>query len=180
MKIYTKTGDSGETSLFGGDRVSKDANRVDAYGTVDELNAALGVVAADELPGEIAAVIRELQSGLFVLGADIATPVDVRNPSIRRIVAADAERLEALIDAHETKLEPLRNFVLPGGTPAAAHLHVARTVCRRAERAAVRLSRADQLGVGCIVYLNRLSDLLFVLARYVNAVRNVPDVKWNP
>jgi cob(I)alamin adenosyltransferase len=180
MKIYTKTGDSGDTSLVGGERVSKHALRVEAYGTIDELNATLGVAAADDLPNDISVVILEIQHDLFALGADVATPPGVGKPSVRRIVTADAERLERAIDMFDARLEPIRNFILPGGSSAAAHLHVSRTVCRRAERAVVRLAHADEVGAGCIAYLNRLSDLLFVLARSVNAVKKVSDVLWKP
>jgi cob(I)alamin adenosyltransferase len=180
MKIYTKTGDTGDTSLFGGERVSKHVLRVEAYGTIDELNATLGMVASDELPADVRGVILEIQKELFALGADIATPPAVDAPAVRRMQSADAGHLEKAIDLYDGRLEPLRNFILPGGTQAAAKIHVSRTVCRRAERAVVRLAHADEVGQGCIVYLNRLSDLLFVLARYANAAGNVPDVIWKP
>jgi cob(I)alamin adenosyltransferase len=180
MKIYTKTGDTGDTSLFGGERVSKHVLRVEAYGTIDELNATLGVAAADDLPTDVGQIVLDIQRELFSLGADIATPPHIEKPAVRRMVPGDAEHLEKAIDTFDAQLEPLRNFILPGGSSAAAKLHVSRTVCRRAERAVVRLAHADEVGAGCIVYLNRLSDLLFVLARYVNAVKKVPDVKWTP
>jgi len=180
MKIYTKTGDTGDTSLFGGERVSKHVLRVEAYGTIDELNATLGMVAADDLPADVAGIVLDIQKELFALGADIATPPDVKAPGVRRIQPADAGHLEKAIDTYDARLEPLRNFILPGGSSAAAKIHLSRTVCRRAERAVVRLAHADEVGQGCIVYLNRLSDLLFVLARYANAVKSVPDVIWKP
>ena len=182
MKIYTKTGDDGETGLFGGPRVAKDTARIEAYGTVDELNALLGVVRAKELPvaNEVcdpAAVLKRLQDELFTLGADLATP-NTAKPSVPRITAAMTVRLESEIDAMESTLEPLREFILPGGTKAAAALHFARTVCRRAERHTVSLARDEEINDEVLRYLNRLSDHLFVLARFLNAQAGRSDEKW--
>jgi cob(I)alamin adenosyltransferase len=181
MKIYTKTGDKGDTSLFGGQRVPKDALRIEAYGNVDELNSVLGIVRADNTEPRVEKVLAAVQDVLFHLGADLATPRSAAGKkAVRRIEEKDCLPLEKHIDAIETELKPLRNFVVPGGSPVAARLHFARTVCRRAERSVVRLSRNEDIGDGTTVYLNRLSDLLFVLARYANHAAGVPEVKWNP
>jgi cob(I)alamin adenosyltransferase len=180
MKIYTRTGDKGDTSLFGGQRVSKDALRIEAYGTVDELNSVLGIVRADNAHPEIDRLLARVQDALFVLGADLATPRSADKKDLRRIAAEDAEMLEGEIDGLDARLQPLRNFILPGGSPVAARLHFARTVCRRAERNVVRLSRAEDIGDDVTVYLNRLSDLLFVLARFANLIANVPETPWKP
>lgn len=179
MKIYTKTGDRGETGLFGGPRVGKDAPRIEAYGTVDELNSVLGLVRAQLAAGEIDVLAARIQNDLFALGAQLATP----DPSAHQtalIGPPQIAALESAIDHFEARLEPLTEFVLPGGTPAAAHLHLARTVCRRAERRVVTLSRhsSEPIATDVIVYLNRLSDLLFVLARAVNREAGVGDVAW--
>lgn len=182
MKIYTKTGDAGETGLWGGLRVPKDSARVAAYGTVDECNAALGVaravlsVAAGP-EGELAATLARVQDQLFVVGADLATPGEAAN--IPRVGPDEVGFLERTIDALEAELEPLKQFILPGGSLAAAHLHLARTICRRAERAVVGLARMEPVGEHVGVYLNRLSDCLFVLARAANARAGVADVPWN-
>ena len=180
MKIYTRTGDKGDTSLFGGKRVPKDALRIEAYGTIDELNSVLGIVRADNTDQGIDTVLARIQRELFELGADLATPRPGTGKQIKRFDTTDARPLEEIIDSLETHLEPLGNFVLPGGSKVAARIHFARTVCRRAERAVVRLSRNEDIGEGITVYLNRLSDLLFILARYANYVANVPEVKWKP
>ena len=180
MKIYTKTGDKGDTSLFGGQRVPKDALRIEAYGTVDELNSVLGVVRADNANSDIDKILGQVQNQLFNLGADLATPRANEKKSIKRIEPKDAHALEKFIDSLEPKLKPLRSFILPGGLPTAARLQFARTVCRRAERIVVRLSRNEDIGEHITVYLNRLSDLLFVLARYANHVANVPETRWKP
>jgi cob(I)alamin adenosyltransferase len=179
MKIYTKTGDDGETGLFGGPRVGKDHPRIEAYGTVDELNAVLGLVRTATPPAEIDALLARVQNELFDLGAELATP-DPRSRGTNLIDDTRIEALEAAIDHFETGLEPLKTFILPGGTLAAAWLHVARTVCRRAERLVVALSRDSSANVSAatVIYLNRLSDLLFVLARAANHFAGVPDVKW--
>jgi cob(I)alamin adenosyltransferase len=183
LKIYTKTGDGGETGLFGGGRIPKDSLRVAAYGEVDELNAALGLARALE-PQEFAdALLQRIQRDLFTIGAELATPdPDKLHKALSRTSAAigesDVAALEDAIDGHQSRLEPLKNFILPGGAPKAAALHLARTVCRRAERAAVALSRHEQISPAILRYLNRLSDLLFVLARAANAHAGRPDVKW--
>jgi cob(I)alamin adenosyltransferase len=179
MKIYTKTGDQGDTSLFGGQRVPKDALRIEAYGTVDELNSLLGIVRADNTDRGIDDILSSIQDRLFEVGADLATPRSLDRDSIRRFEPHDAGPLEQLIDDLESHLEQLKSFIIPGGSPVAARLHFARTVCRRAERAVVRLSRNEDIGEGTIIYLNRLSDLLFVLARYANHLAQVTETKWN-
>ncbi|MFO7169853.1 MAG: cob(I)yrinic acid a,c-diamide adenosyltransferase [Chloroflexota bacterium] len=176
MKIYTKTGDAGETGLWGGRRVPKDSLRVHAYGTVDECNAAIGLARAAGLPPELDALLEQVQSQLFVVGADLATPGEA--PSIPRVGAAEVTFLEEAIDRLDAGLEPLRQFILPGGSPAAAHLHMARTVCRRAERWLVSLAREEPVNPQAGVYLNRLSDFLFVAARAANAAAGTPDVPW--
>jgi cob(I)alamin adenosyltransferase len=178
MKIYTKTGDSGDTSLFGGQRVPKDALRIEAYGTVDELNSMLGIVRADIQDAEIDRILSEIQRQLFELGADLATPRSIEKKMVKRIETRDVQQVEKVIDAIHPVLKPLRSFVLPGGSPLAARLHFARTICRRAERAVVRLSRNEDIGETVTVYLNRLSDLLFVLSRYANQKSRVAEVKW--
>jgi cob(I)alamin adenosyltransferase len=180
MKIYTKTGDTGDTSLFGGQRVPKDALRIEAYGTIDELNSVLGIVRADNGDSELDAILQKLQEKLFVLGADLATPRSIDRKSVHRIEPKDAQPLEKMIDQLDGRLKPLKNFILPGGSPAAARIHFARTVCRRAERAVVRMSRNEDIGEGAVVFLNRLSDFLFVLARYVNQKADVQETKWKP
>ena len=181
MKIYTKTGDAGETGLFGGGRVAKDDERVDAYGEVDELNATLGLARGFQMPLDMDALLHRLQDQLFTLGAVLATPADTKAsahiPELKAEWAADMERA---IDSFETELPPMTHFVLPGGTQAAAALHLARTVCRRAERRSVPLLREGKIPQAVVVYLNRLSDLLFVMARLANHRAGVPDVKWIP
>lgn len=178
MKIYTKTGDKGETSLFGGQRVFKDALRVEAYGTVDELNSVLGVVRSENSDGRIQEILMQVQNQLFTLGADLATPGSSEGKSIDRIGSREIDALERAIDAIDPLLKPLKSFILPGGSPTASRLHCARTVCRRAERAVVRLSRSEDVSEGVVIYLNRLSDLLFTLARYANHVAGVQETQW--
>jgi cob(I)alamin adenosyltransferase len=177
MKIYTKTGDTGETGLWGGERVTKDNPRVHAYGTVDECNAAIGVARSSLLEPSLDSMLAEVQNQLFVVGSDLASADPAAN--VPRINAAHTEFLEQSIDALEAGLVPLRQFILPGGTPAAAHLHLARTICRRAEREAVRLAQSEDIGNHIAIYLNRLSDFLFVAARSANARSGVPDVPWH-
>ena len=179
MKIYTKTGDAGETGLFGGGRVPKDALRIEAYGTVDELNAHLGLARALQAETEVEVELSRLQSELFVLGADLAAPLMTGGPNVRRIGPDHIQRLENVIDAFDARLEPLKSFILPGGSRTAAELHVARTVCRRAERLAVRLAREENIGPLPVVYLNRLADLLFVLARLANALDGGQETLWH-
>jgi cob(I)alamin adenosyltransferase len=180
MKIYTRTGDRGDTSLFGGQRVPKDALRIEAYGTVDELNSVIGIVRADNAGPVLDTTLEQIQNELFVLGADLATPRSLEKKGVRRIAHTEADRLEQEIDRFEADLKPLKSFILPGGSPVAARIHFARTVCRRAERIVVRLSRNEDIGDDITIYLNRLSDLLFVLARYANHSTRVPEVKWKP
>jgi len=180
VKIYTKTGDDGTTGLFGGGRVRKTSLRVDAYGTVDELNATLGLARAAKLDDASDAVVAQVQVDLFTLGAELAcVPGKEDKLSMKLLDEADSTRLERAIDAAEEGLPPLKTFVLPGGTAAAAALHLARTVCRRAERAVLGIEDPPARSEAC-VYLNRLSDLLFVLARKANHVAGVPDVPWAP
>ena len=180
MKIYTKTGDDGTTGLFGGARVKKASLRVEAYGTVDELNATLGVARAGGLDPAIDAVLGEVQVDLFTLGAELAcVPGKEDKLGMRLLDGTDAERLERAIDAGEVGLAPLKNFVLPGGSAQAALLHHSRTVCRRAERCVLNMDDAEPRQ-GVVVYLNRLSDLLFVLARRENHLRGVADVPGAP
>jgi cob(I)alamin adenosyltransferase len=178
MKIYTRTGDRGETGLYGGARVSKSHPRVAAYGEVDELNACLGVIGAQsDVPAEVAADLVEIQKDLFAIGARLADP-DAKGRSTKTAVGeGDISRLENWIDQFEASLPPLRRFILPGGTHAGALLHLGRTVCRRAERAAVALG-PDAVDKEVVVYLNRLSDLLFVLARAVNHRAAHPETEW--
>ena len=176
MKIYTKTGDAGETGLFGGPRVAKDHARIEAFGTVDELNSHLGLVRTLPDAAEFDALLRQIQCDLFDLGAQLATPGGLAE----RITIGHVSSLEAAIDANETLIEPLKCFILPTGTPLAAALHVARTVCRRAERRVVTLaSRLETtIPANAIEYLNRLGDLLFVMARVANRRNDVADDPW--
>ena len=179
MRIYTKTGDRGETGLFDGTRVSKADPRVEAYGGVDELNAWLGVIRAETTGRDVADLLMRIQRDLFALGAMLADPAHRISDRVNKaaLVAADVERLEHAIDAFESELTPLRRFILAGGAPAAAKLHLARAVCRRAERATVALG-PDAVGDIVIQYLNRLSDLLFVMARVVNHRAGVAETEW--
>jgi len=177
MKIYTKGGDQGETGLFGGSRVSKDHGRIETYGTMDELNACLGVAISLKLPSEVQTRILRIQGELFQLGAELATPVG-RKYASKLIDQADIVKLEKEIDEMESKLSPLKTFILPGGTQAASQIHFARCVCRRAERLLVTLTKSEQIRPEAIQYLNRLSDYLFVTARYLNFLSGVTDVPW--
>jgi cob(I)alamin adenosyltransferase len=180
VKLYTKTGDDGTTGLFGGERVKKASLRVEAYGTVDETNAAIGVARATLLEPFTDDVLAEVQVDLFTLGAELAcVPGKEAKMSMKLIDAASAERLEKAIDFAETELPPLKTFVLPGGSAQAAALHLARTVCRRAERGVLALDDAPARKE-LVIYLNRLSDLLFVLARRANDKLGIPDVPWTP
>lgn len=179
MKIYTKTGDRGETGLYAGPRVPKDHVRIDAYGTIDELNAVLGVARAGGLPEALDSVVGRLQNDLFSLGAELATP-DPDAHGTRLIEAEQVVHLEREIDRLTETVPPLKQFILPAGTLAAAQLHLARTVARRAERAIVRLHRDAEgpLSEHLLGYVNRLSDLLFVLARAANVAASEPEVPW--
>jgi cob(I)alamin adenosyltransferase len=178
MKIYTRTGDEGETSLFDGTRVRKDDARVDAYGDVDELNAWLGLARSSLHEGDLDEALTRIQRDLFAVGAELADPGEKIAARVTKadITAADVERLEQLIDRLEDQLEPLRRFILAGGVPAGAALHVARAVCRRAERRIVSLE--PRPGAILLRYINRLSDLLFVLARVVNRRAGVAETEW--
>jgi cob(I)alamin adenosyltransferase len=181
MKIYTKTGDAGDTGLFGGGRVGKDHPRVEAYGDVDELNATLGLVRALEPMPRIDEVIVPIQRDLFSIGALLATPDrDKMKASLEKARIDDTRirELELAIDQCETELEPLRSFIVPGGTAKAAALHVARTVCRRAERRVVALQHSEELPPIVVVFLNRVSDLLFMLARVANRRAGAGEVSW--
>lgn len=180
-KIYTKTGDDGRTALFGGGRVTKDDIRVEAYGDVDELNAVLGAARAAEMMPRIDEVLAPVQRDLFAIGALLATPhpEDYKKQLEKaRLTDKRISQLEQAIDDGESELAPLKAFIMPGGTPKAAALHVARTVCRRAERSVVRLAHATDVPPIVIVYLNRLSDLLFVLARVANHRAGAGEVTW--
>jgi cob(I)alamin adenosyltransferase len=180
MKIYTKTGDDGTTGLFGGARVRKASTRVDAYGTIDELNASVGIATATNLEAKSAEVLRDVQNDLFVVGAELAcVPGKEDKLSMRLLDEGDSARIEAAIDWFERKLPPLKSFVLPGGSPAAAALHVARTICRRAERGVLSLDDAPSRPE-VNIYLNRLSDLFFVMARYENMAKGKDDLPWVP
>lgn len=182
-KIYTRTGDEGTTALFGGKRVTKSHPRIDAYGTVDETNSALGMARAllNDTDGmdRLDPVLGRLQEELFILGADLATPNDAKS-AVPRVEASHVEQLEADIDAFSEDLDPLKNFILPGGIPGAATLHAARTTCRRAERLTVKALSQEPLNEQAAIYLNRLSDLLFVLARWANRQNGVREDTWSP
>ncbi len=189
MKIYTKTGDRGETSLFGGKRVPKDDLRIEAYGTVDELNSSIGIarsfVADWGQAGEgefelIDGILTKVQDQLFVLGADLATPANVKSTALRRISREDYSYLERSIDELDAQLQELKSFILPGGSKNASFLHHARTVCRRAERRVISLKNRNEASEETVIYLNRLSDLLFVLARYANKASGHKEIHWNP
>jgi cob(I)alamin adenosyltransferase len=177
MKIYTRTGDGGATTLFDGTRIAKSDPRVDAYGDVDEANAVVGVVRAEGLDADLDELLAEVQRDLFALGSRLADPAERIADRVTKIALgpADVTKLEEWIDKYETELTPLRRFILPSGTRAAAALHLARTVCRRAERRMVALA---VLEVEFLAYMNRLSDLLFVLARVVNHRAGVAEAEW--
>ncbi len=179
-RIYTRTGDDGTTGLGTGQRVPKVSQRIEAYGVVDELNAAMGLVLAAGPAGELVEPLRRIQNQLFHLGADLCIPEydKARTPG-PRIEATHVDALESLIDHINDKLPPLENFILPGGSAAGAALHVARTICRRAEREVLRLAREEAIGEQVVKYLNRLSDALFVMSRYQNAVAGVEDPLWD-
>jgi cob(I)alamin adenosyltransferase len=181
MKIYTRTGDDGSTGLFGGDRVQKNHPRIRAYGTVDEVNAVLGTAIAqmhgEKIYDSLRISLLQIQRDLFVLGADLATPIESR-ASVPRIEETDISALEQIIDEMEIELPSLAHFILPGGHPTAAALHLARTTCRRAERDVVEALEREKLSLLTLKYLNRLSDLLFVAARLANQLSGVPDLIW--
>ena len=179
-KIYTKQGDSGETSLAGGQRVPKESVRISAYGTVDELNSQIGVALACSLCDRLTAVLPVIQNELFNLGSDLAfLEEDKQKYELPEIGSSQVEKLETLIDELNEVVGRLENFILPGGTLGAAHLHVARTICRRAEREVIALSREEGVGEFVIPYLNRLSDALFVMSRYENKQAGQPEPLWD-
>ena len=183
-RVYTRRGDHGETDLVGGKRVTKDGPRIEAYGTVDELNAAVGVVRAanagrrDAASRELDGILRKLQNELFDLGSELATPAEEFRPGMFRVGDAEVKALEAAMDRCQRDLQPLKSFVLPGGGQVSALLHVARTVCRRAERDVLRLMRVEDVGEWPLAYLNRLSDLLFVLSRWIGRRRGEREFLW--
>lgn len=179
-RIYTKTGDAGETGLFGGGRVPKDDERVEAYGEVDELNATLGLVRGFGLPPDMDALMQRLQDELFTVGAVLATPTGTKASSyIPELKAEWAEAMEKAIDAFEAELSPMTHFVLPGGTQAASALHLARTVCRRAERVCWAVKRDEQISDQVIIYINRLSDHLFVQSRWISKRLGEDEFLWD-
>jgi cob(I)alamin adenosyltransferase len=177
-RIYTRGGDAGETSLGDGSRVSKLDGRIEAFGTVDELNAAIGVVLAGDVPDALRGALERVQNELFDVGADLSVPAGVGGRL--RVEQSMVDRLEEDCDFFNAELPELRSFVLPGGTTAAAGIHVARTICRRAERETLRAARDTELGPLVAVYLNRLSDLLFILARSANALSRHAEPLWKP
>jgi len=179
-RVYTRTGDDGTTGLGGGQRVPKDSPRIAAYGTVDELSSQIGVAIAAGLDSRLTAVLERIQNDLFNAGSDLCIrEEDKARMPVPVIEERHVRGLEELMDALSEELPPLDNFILPGGSPGAAGLHVARTVCRRAERELVTLAREEAIGPQILVYLNRLSDALFVMARYENHQKGVPDILWN-
>jgi len=186
MKIYTKTGDKGQTALYGGTRVSKASARVDSYGNIDELNSFIGIAKSHIEDQEVLRQLKKIQFDLFTVGSEAATPVDKlmlangksRLPII--ISETEIEELENWMDAFDEKLEPLQYFILPGGGKPATFLHAARTICRRAERSLVFLNESEEVRPELIKYLNRLSDYLFVLARYISKINNEAEEYWNP
>lgn len=186
MKIYTKTGDKGETSLYGGNRVSKASARVESYGNIDELNAFIGIAKSHIKHEELLGHLKKIQFDLFTVGSEAATPADKlllangksRLPII--ISEIEIEELEKWMDIFEEQLQPLQYFILPGGGKSATFLHAARTICRRAERSLVFLNESEEVRSELIQYLNRLSDYLFVAARYVSKLENQPEEYWNP
>ena len=180
MKIYTRTGDDGTTSLGGGQRVPKDSLRVRAYGSVDELNSVLGVARAGGLAARLAEMLAVIQHELFDLGANLAfLEADKAKRKIALLKPEQVKRLEDWIDELSAQVSPLSSFILPGGSPGAAHLHLARTVCRRAEREVLALARAETIDAQILAYLNRLADLLFVMARYENHERGLAEPLWH-
>ena len=179
MKIYTKTGDRGETGLLGGSRVGKDSPRVEAYGEVDELNSSLGVVLNAVQNAEISALLKKIQEELFGMGAELATPPEKPiEHGKSKIEEENVNSLEEAIDRYEKDLTPLKRFILPGGTEGASRLHLARSICRRAERSVVALLREEEVNLVILKYLNRLSDLLFVLARAINQKAGEVEEVW--
>ncbi len=180
MKIYTKTGDKGETGLFGGARISKNSPRIEAYGTIDELNSFIGLAITETQDSSVKSLLNTIQNQLFIVGSDLATPKsgEDQKKNILRIPAEFYEEIEKSIDFFEEKLDALKNFIIPGGSKSASLLHICRTVARRAERRVVALNSLEQINENIVIFLNRLSDLFFVLSRYENKISNHPDVIW--
>lgn len=176
MRIYTKTGDDGNTGIRGKLRIGKSHPRIMAYGTIDETNAALGLVLSNPLDGDVSEILTHIQNDLFLVGADLSNP-NLNDPE-NRVSLEMVERLESLIDRFESELQPLANFILPGGVLAAAQVHHVRTVVRRAETLVVALSEKDEINANCIKYLNRLSDLFFVLGRLINQRSGKKEILW--
>lgn len=185
-KVYTRTGDSGETGLVGGKRVPKDSQRIEAYGTIDELNSIVGLARAfneerldqNDAHRFVDLTLRQIQDELFDLGSELATPPDSYQEGMFRVGAREVKKLEQLIDECQRDLQPLKSFVLPGGGKIAAYLHQCRTVCRRAEREILRLSRVEDIGEWPLKYVNRLSDLFFVLSRWISKQTGEPEYLW--
>ncbi len=178
--LYTRSGDAGTTALFGGGRVPKDSARVEAYGSVDELNSTLGVAVAFVEQEDLRRALADVQNELFNIGSELASETGKASEAGHMFTDEEGKvvSLEGLIDLYDAKLEPLRTFILPSGSPGGAMLHLCRTVCRRAERAVVRLSREEQVNPAVLTYLNRLSDLLFVLARHANKEDGAEETAW--
>jgi len=179
MKIYTKTGDAGQTSLFGGVRTNKNDPRIEAYGTVDELNSVLGIALSFKTTEQGKNILNKIQQNLFVVGADLATP-EGRKERIKRVGQKEIDWLEAKIDDLQSGLPELKSFILPGGSKSGSYLHLARTVCRRAERAIVSCRKKEAVSDHLLIYVNRLSDLLFVLARHENHQQGIEETPWKP
>lgn len=182
MKIYTKTGDKGQTSLFGGQRVSKNSDRIEAYGTVDELNSFLGLAITEVHNSDIKKILIKIQHQLFILGSELATPKSDKTSKlkIQRVTPKFYKDIEKTIDHFDSQLESLKNFILPGGSNSTCLLHICRTIARRAERRVVALNDRVKVADNIIIFLNRLSDLFFVLARYENKCSGNSDIKWTP
>lgn len=180
MKIYTKTGDSGETGLFGGQRVGKESLRIEAYGTVDELNSFIGLALCEITDAELIADLKLIQNRMFTVGSDLATPLDskIKNFVLPRTEEIFSSDLEKRIDFYSNQLEELKSFILPGGSKGASFLHVCRTVCRRGERLVVDLMHHEELNKNIVIFMNRLSDFFFVAARYANHISGNEDLKW--
>jgi cob(I)alamin adenosyltransferase len=179
MKIYTKTGDKGDTGLFNGERVSKADLRVEAYGTVDELNSIIGLARSFDAPQMLDDALKHISEMLFKLGTDLASPLDPPPKfEVQRVSPDMIEFLETMIDTYDVRLPQLKNFILPGGSKCAAYLHNARTVCRRAERLVVKLASVEPVGENAVIFLNRLSDYLFTAARFANYLEGVNDIEW--
>ena len=178
MKIYTKTGDDGTTGLQNGKRISKSSPRIQAYGTIDEINASLGVVLSNKIDSDLKELLTRIQNDLFVTGSDLSDP-DL-NSTKNRVTSTMVEYLETSIDNLEKDLAPITNFILPGGHQLASLVHVARTITRRAETQVIMLSEKEEINKNCLTYLNRLSDLLFVVARTINKRNGINDVIWKP